>query len=156
MPNGSHQVTPEGLDQLEQELAQLKAKDRPETVKRLAAARELGDLSENADYSDAREQLAFIEGRIEELESLIKHADVVRTKGGSAGSVTIGSTVTIAQIGGKTVTYQLVGSNETDPMAGKISIESPVGSMLIGHKAGDTVSVHTPSGEQKYTIKSVA
>lgn len=156
MPTSTHQVTPEGLEQLERELAQLKTKDRPETVKRLAAARELGDLSENADYSDAREQLAFIEGRIEELEVLIKHADVVRTKANSAGAITIGSTVTLAHRGGKTVTYQLVGSNETDPMAGKISIESPVGSMLLGRKAGDSVSVHTPSGEQRYTIKTVA
>ncbi len=155
MPTSTHQVTPEGLVQLELELAQLKTKDRPETVKRLAAARELGDLSENADYSDAREQLAFIEGRIEELEVLIKHADVVRSKGSSAGAIAIGSTVTLSLVGGKTVTYQLVGSNETDPLAGKISIESPVGSMLLGHKAGESVSVRTPSGEQRYTIKSV-
>lgn len=156
MPNSSHQVTPEGLEQLEAELKQLKGKDRPDTVKRLAAARELGDLSENADYSDAREQLAFIEGRIEELEVLVKHAVVVTSKGSSSGGITIGSTVTLAQAGGKTVTYQLVGSNETDPMAGKISTESPVGSMLLGHKTGDTVSVHTPNGQQQYTIKAVA
>jgi len=156
MPTTTHQVTPEGLEQLEQELAQLKSTDRPQTVKRLAAARELGDLSENADYSDAREQLAFIEGRIQELESIIKHADVIRSKGGSANVVTIGSSVTLAQTGGKTVTYHLVGSNETDPMAGKISIESPVGSMLLSHKVGDTVSVQTPSGQQQYTIKSIA
>ena len=152
----SNQVTPEGLAKLEVELAKLKTKDRPDTVKRLSAARELGDLAENADYADAREQLAFIEGRIEELGSQIKHAEVV-TKRGSAGTVQIGSVVTIqpkSQSG--TLTYTLVGSNESDPVAGKISAESPVGSALLGTLEGSTVKVNTPAGMQEFVIKKVA
>ncbi|MBI4185671.1 transcription elongation factor GreA [Candidatus Berkelbacteria bacterium] len=152
----SHQVTPEGLAKLEAELAKLKTKDRPDTVKRLAAARELGDLSENADYADAREQLAFIEGRIEELQVEIKQAEVV-TKRGAAGMIQIGSVVTVlskGQIG--TLTYTIVGSNESDPVAGKISAESPVGSALLGMLEGGTVKVKTPAGLQEFLIKKVA
>ena len=149
-----HQVTEEGLKKIEAELEKLKAADRPETVKRMAAARELGDLSENADYQDAREQLAFIEGRIEELEAMLRHAEVVAPKAGSA-VVQIGSTVTV-ESKGKTTVYEVVGANEGDPLQGKLSAESPVGKALLNHASGDTVEVRTPTGTGSYTITKVA
>lgn len=150
----SHQVTVEGLEKLNDELKKLRSVDRPATVKRMAAARELGDLSENADYHDAREQLAFIEGRIQELESMMKHAEVVSNKGGSE-AVQIGSKVVVRQ-GKDTINYEIVGANEGDPAAGKLSVESPVGTALIGRKPKEEVSVVTPGGTKQYTIVSVA
>lgn len=154
MTTQTYQVTPEGLEQLKTELTKLKSTDRPETVKRMAEARELGDLSENADYSDAREQLAFIEGRIEELETMIKHAEVVTAKGD--GSIQIGNTVTVQMAGQGETTYTIVGSSESDPTSGKISAESPVGSALVGRKVGDSVSVKTPNGKLELSIKKVS
>ncbi len=149
-----HQVTAEGLEKLNEELKQLKTVDRPATVKRMAAARELGDLSENADYHDAREQLAFIEGRIQELEAMVKHAKIVSNKGGG-DIIQIGSKVAVKHPKG-TASYELVGANEGDPANGKLSIESPVGSALMGRKRGETVSVATPAGTVEYAIESVA
>ena len=151
----SQQVTAEGLEKLNDELKKLRTTNRPATVKRMAAARELGDLSENADYHDAREQLAFIEGRIQELESIIKHAEIVSGKAGGSDNVQIGSTV-VVEINKQKVTYHIVGANEGDPVAGKISVESPVGSALISRKAKEQVSVVTPGGAVQYTIVSVA
>lgn len=148
-----HQVTPEGLEKLKAELKKLKTVDRPETVKRMAEARELGDLSENADYHDAREQLAFIEGRIEELEIMIKRAEVV-TSHGKAGIAQMGSTVVVKSPSG-TATYQIVGANESDPGSGKISAESPVGSALMDAKKGDTVTVTTPGGSVQYAVLEI-
>lgn len=151
----THQLTPEGLAKVEQELKALKTEQRPAAVKRMAAARELGDLSENADYHDAREQLAFIEGRIEELEYMIKHAEIVTPKGAS-GSVQMGSQVTVKNESGKALNFEIVGANESDPVGGKISSESPVGAALMGQKKGDSVTVETPGGTTKYTIVSVS
>ncbi|MBI4023120.1 transcription elongation factor GreA [Candidatus Berkelbacteria bacterium] len=149
-----YQITQEGLEKLKEELRKLKTVDRPQTVKRMAAARELGDLSENADYHDAREQLAFIEGRIEEVESMINRAEVVTRKAGSK-TVQIGSRVSVT-LNGTKHTYEIVGSNEGDPAQGKLSIESPVGSALLGHSHGETVSVKTPAGMVTYSIDTVA
>lgn len=156
MPQGqkTHQLTPDGLAKIEQELKALKTEQRPAAVKRMAAARELGDLSENADYHDAREQLAFIEGRIEELEYMIKHAEIVTPKGAS-GTVQMGSKVEVKGGQGGASTFEIVGANESDPLAGKISSESPVGSALMGQKKGDTVTVETPAGTTQYTIIAV-
>lgn len=151
----SHQVTVEGLEKLKEELKKLKTTDRPATVKRMAAARELGDLSENADYHDAREQLAFIEGRVQELESTIKHAQVITHKAGGTEVVQIGSKITV-QMGKQSVNYELVGANEGDPATGKLSVESPVGAALMGRKVKEQVSVATPGGTVQYTITSVS
>ncbi len=153
MPN-TRQITKEGLEKLKEELQHLKAEERPSVVRRMAAARELGDLSENADYHDAREQLAFLEGRIQELESMIKTAEVVSSKAGSS-TVQMGSHVTI-DMGGKHLTYTIVGAMEGDPSGGKLSVESPVAAALIGHKEGDSVTVNTPGGQASYTISKVA
>lgn len=155
MTTQTFQVTPDGLEQLKTELKKLKSADRPETVKRMSEARELGDLSENADYADAREQLAFIEGRIEELETMIKHAEVITAKDG-VGTIQLGSTVTVQMQGQSApITYAIVGSNESDPVNGKISAESPVGSALVGRKVGETVSVKTPTGMLELSVKKV-
>lgn len=151
----SMQVTVEGLEKLKEELKKLKTVDRAATVKRMAAARELGDLSENADYHDAREQLAFIEGRIQELEATMKHAQVVTAKAGGSEVVQIGSKV-VVQAGKQSLTYEIVGANEGDPAAGKLSMESPVGAALMGRKPKEQVSVATPGGTVQYTITSVA
>lgn len=150
----THQLTPEGLQKLEEELKKLKTVNRPDAVKRMAAARELGDLSENADYHDAREQLAFTEGRIEELEYMVKHAEIVTPKGPS-GSIQMGSRVAVKNAQGKSMTFDIVGVNESDPASGKISSESPVGAALIGKKKGEVVSVITPGGKADYTIVSL-
>ena len=149
------QVTVEGLEKLKEELKKLRATDRPAVVKRMAEARELGDLSENADYHDAREQLAFIEGRIQEIEQMIKHAQIVSHKAGASELVQIGSKVTV-KLNDKTLVYELVGSNEGDPANGKLSVESPVGSALMGRKVGEKASVVTPGGVVEYVIVAVA
>ncbi|MBI2589695.1 transcription elongation factor GreA [Candidatus Berkelbacteria bacterium] len=150
-----NQVTPEGYEKLKQELQKLKTVDRPVIIKRMAEARELGDLNENADYHDAREQLAFIEGRIAELKVMLKRAEIVEAVSG-AGEIRIGSTVRVVDGNGKPATYEIVGSNESDPLNGKISSESPVGSALVGNKAGETVDIKTPAGLITYTIQTVA
>lgn len=148
------QVTVEGLEKLNDELKKLRTIDRPAVVKRMADAREIGDLSENADYHDAREQLAFIEGRIQELESMVRHAQVVSRKAGESDGVQIGCKV-VLKLNGKTLNYEMVGSNEGDPASGKLSVESPVGAALIGRRTKEQVSVTTPGGIVQYTIDSI-
>ncbi len=149
-----HEMTQEGLERLKTELEKLKKSERPKVVKRMAEARELGDLSENADYHDAREQLAFIEGRIQELEAQIKNAKVVSHRASADGAIQMGSRVTVS-LKGQSKTYEIVGVNEGDPVAGKVSAESPVGMALMGHKKGETVTVNTPVGQVEYVIKNV-
>lgn len=148
-----HVLTPEGLEKLEKELKQLKSVDRPAVIKRIADARELGDLSENADYHDAREQQSFIEGRIKDIEEIIRNSDVV-AGGGEKGTVQLGSEVTV-ETGGNKFNYEIVGSNEADPLEGKISLESPVGAALMGRKVGDKVTAETPNGGVEYKIIEV-
>ncbi|MCA9388307.1 transcription elongation factor GreA [Candidatus Berkelbacteria bacterium] len=153
MNKHKHEVTPEGFKKLEEELKKLKTVDRPAIVKRMAEARELGDLSENADYHDAREQLAFLEGRIQEVEAMIKNAQVVNVKTGG-DTVQMGSKIDLT-VAGKKINFEIVGVNEGDPTQGKISSESPVGSSLIGRRKGEVVEVKTPGGIVKYKIEAV-
>lgn len=148
-----HIVTPEGLEKLKTELQKLKTIDRPAVIKRIAEARELGDLSENADYHDAREQQSFIEGRIKDVEEMIRNSEVVATRGGK-DTVQLGSKVTV-EVDGEKFEYEIVGSNEADPIDGKISLESPVGSALMDHRAGDKVTAETPRGGIEYKILTV-
>ncbi len=148
----SNEMTQAGLDKLKNELTELKKNKRPAVIKRIKEARELGDLSENADYQDAREEQAFIEGRIKELEAMIKDAHVV---GGVAqGTVGMGSKVEVST-GSDKMTFEIVGPNESDPSSGSISNESPIGRALIGHKAGEQVGVETPGGVVEYQILKV-
>ena len=146
-------LTPEGLAKVKAELEQLKTNGRKAVVSRIKAARELGDLSENAEYDDARNEQSFIEGRIQELEGTILHARVIQHHASS--TVQFGSAVTVA-IDGDDETYEIVGATESDPTTGKISSESPIGSALMGRKVGETVTVKTPAGEFSSTIKKIS
>lgn len=145
-------LTEEGLRKLKAELEDLKKNKRPETISRLEAAKALGDLSENAEYHDAKDELALIEGRIRELELALR--DVVVIEDAKGGEVQIGSTIDV-EVNGKEKTYQIVGSNEADPSGGRISNESPLGAAFLGKKKGDSVSVETPGGTTEYTILDV-
>ncbi len=145
-------MTQEGLEKLKTELAELTKVRRPEIVSRIKTAKELGDLSENAEYSSAKDEQSFIEGRIEEIEDFLKHAKVV--KNSNSDTVGIGSPVKV-EIDGEVDDFEIVGPTESDPEKGKISIDSPVGQALLGHKKGDKVSVQTPDGAVNYKIVSV-
>lgn len=146
-------LTPEGLEKIKQELTELK-KRRKEIIARIQTAKEFGDLSENAEYDDARNEQSFVEGRIQELDDTVKRAKVVSKKqgGGTAG---LGSVVTVECEGDKEE-YELVGANESDPVKGKISIESPTGKALMGASKGETVVVTTPGGKLEYKILNIA
>lgn len=145
-------MTQEGLEKLNNELSELKTVRRPEIVSRIKTAKELGDLSENAEYSSAKDEQSFIEGRIEEIEEILKHAKVV--KNNNSDTVGIGSPVKV-EIDGEVDDFEIVGPTESDPEKGKISVDSPVGLALLGHKKGDKVAVQTPDGAVNYKIVSV-
>jgi transcription elongation factor GreA len=148
-------LTKDGLVELRAEYEELTKLKRPDVLERVSQARSMGDLSENAEYVAAREELSFIDGRIEELEELIKQAVLIQeshSKGGS--TVKLGSTVTVT-IKGKKEIFTLVGEWEADPHNKKISHESPLGKALIGKKVGEKVEVEAPVGTVLYTISSV-
>lgn len=145
-------MTQIGLEKLKEEMQNLKKVKRPAVIARIKEARELGDLSENADYQDAREEQAFIEGRIDELEAIIKDANVVEIK--SSSEINVGSAVEL-EVNGQKMTFTIVGPNEAEPSNGSISNESPIGRSLIGHINGDTISVDTPDGVVEYKIIAV-
>lgn len=154
MPPGKpYYVTATALENMVQELQELKTVKRREAAEKVNQAKELGDLSENAEYQDAKEQLAFIAGRIQELEMQISNA-VVISEGERRDTVGIGATV-IAKLGSRDVTYQIVGSEEADPSSGRISNESPLGIAFLGKRVGDDAIVKTPAGETKYQILKI-
>jgi transcription elongation factor GreA len=146
--------TKEGYQKLIDELDYLKTVRRPEIKVMLKDARDLGDLSENSEYDEARDQQAKCEARISELEYLIKNAIVMSEDEASKKVISIGSTVVIKHKDGTQKTYYIVGSNEVAPLEGKISDQSPIGMALIGRKDGDVVFITTPSGEKEVTIVS--
>jgi len=146
-------LSEEGIQQHKQELEELKIK-RQEIANRLEEAKALGDLSENQEYISAREAQAFNEGKILELEQLLRDA-VVIDKNHRSGIVHIGSTVEV-RANGRSQTLTIVGSEEANPAAGKISNESPLGKAFLGHKAGDAVEVETPGGKTTYKIVSLS
>lgn len=155
MITGNHvYLTPDGYDKATEELRYLKQEKRRQVAEKISSAKELGDLSENAEYSAAKEEQAFTEARIIELENLLKFAEVVDDKKHTT-TVQVGSVVVLEGDTGKK-TYTVVGFNEADPAAGKISNESPLGQALHGKKMGDVISFQTPAGERKLTIISVA
>ncbi len=147
-----HYLTPERLEELRKELEELKTVRRAEVAERLKRAKELGDLSENAEYMEAREEQTQVETRIVELEDMIKNASVIRHSNGS--KVQIGSTIEVER-DGKKMAYSIVGPNEADPIAGKISNESPLGKAFLGKTVGDMVQVKTPAGQTTYKLLSV-
>ncbi len=140
---------------LEKELETLTTVRRKEIADALEYAKSLGDLSENAEYHQAREDQANCEDRIVHIEQILKNAVIMETH--KTGVVSVGSTVTVLKKGDKTEkTFALVGSEEADSVSGKISNESPLGSAILGKKKGDKVTVHAPKGEVEYTIVSFA
>lgn len=140
-------LTAEGAVRLREELADLKGTGRDEMAKRLRAAIQMGDLSENADYHKAKEDQGFLEGRIQELEYLLKNATIVEANSnGKRDTADIGSTVTVIEEGYPAETYFIVGAKEADPRNGRISNESPIGRVLMGRRVGDRVDAETPGG----------
>lgn len=149
-------LTPEGLQQLTDELANLKTVRREEVAQKLEIAIKQGDLKENADYHDAKEEQGFIEARIRQVETMLMRAKVIE-KLGPTGIVHVGSTVTVSEDGyDEMETYTIVGAAEADPTKGRISNESPIGSALLGAKKGQTVSAMTPSGKVNFTIHDIS
>lgn len=151
-------VTKEGLKRLKEELENLKNVRRKEVAQRLKEAISYGDLSENSEYEEAKNEQAFVEGRILELERKVKNAKIISEHDAkkSGKEVNIGSTVTIAEKGKDAETYTIVGATEADPFEQKISNESPVGRALLGHRKGESITVPTPSGMVEYEIVKVS
>ncbi len=144
-------LTEDGYNKLVEKLNYLKSTRRIEVADRLKAAIALGDLSENSEYDDAKNEQAFLEGEILDLEAKIRNSDIIRNEGGDV--VGIGSTVTVRDVEyDEQDTYMIVGSTEADPDEAKISNESPVGAALIGQRVGSTVEVHAPAGILQYEI----
>ena len=140
-------ITPEGLAEVKTELEELINERRPHIVAKIKAAREHGDLSENFEYHAARNEQAFIESRIRELEAIVKNHVLIASRT-ATGKVDLLSTVTFAEQGEPEERYRIVGPAEADPGAGKISFESAIGRALMGHRVGDEVEVITPSGSR--------
>jgi transcription elongation factor GreA len=145
-------LTQEKFDEFTRELAELKGKKRKEVAENLEYAKQLGDLSENAEYHEARDAQATIEDRIARLEELLKTAKIV--SGTHAGTVSVGSVVTVEKDGKKS-TYTIVGSEESDVAGNKISMRSPFGEAVLGKKKGDTFTFKAPSGELTYKVLEV-
>jgi transcription elongation factor GreA len=148
-------LTAEGAARLKAELEEMKGPGRDEMAKRLRAAIQMGDLSENADYHKAKEDQAFLEGRIQEMEYLLKNATIIEETERPKDQVAVGATVTVQEEDYEPETYYLVGAKEADPRNGRISNESPIGSALIGQKVGDVVTVRTPGGELRLKILKI-
>lgn len=146
-------MTQAGKEKLEQELEQLKTVKRKEVVERIKIARSFGDLSENSEYDSAKEEQAFVEGRITTLENMIRNAKIISGNEIQSDEVALGRSVTFIELpDGDEETYAIVGSAEADPFEGKISNDSPIARSLMGKKVGDEVSVQTPGGEMNVRI----
>jgi transcription elongation factor GreA len=148
-------LTADGLANLRNELEELTTVKRPEVISRIKSARELGDLSENADYEAARKEQSFLEGRVQQLEQMIKHAVIIETTSEGGSVVVLGSTVTVETDRHGEETFTIVGSAEADANSGKISFTSPIGRALIGRKAGEKIRVEIPQGSMDFRIVGV-
>ena len=148
-------VTPEGLANMKAELEHLSTTRRREVAARIKEAREFGDISENAEYDDAKNEQAMLEARIAQLEDKIRSASVIDASDLSTDIVRVGSVVHLKDADGKKLTYTIVGSAEAKPLEKKLSNESPVGKALLGHKPGDKVPIATPKGERTLTITKI-
>lgn len=147
---GTNYLTKQGLQKIEEELEYLKKIKMPEVIERIARAKELGDLSENAEYQDAKDEQGFIAGHISELENLINKSELIE-EGASRGIVNVGSTIKI-RCNKTEFKYTIVGSNEANPSLGFISNESPLGRAFLGRKNGEKVIVSIPKGEMECEI----
>lgn len=149
-------LTQEGKAKLESELATLINEKRPEIAEQIRQAKEAGDISENAAFEDAKHQQGMIEGRIQELEYMLKHAQMIDEGAhAAADGVQLGCKITVLGADGEEERYFLVGSAEAQPGAGRISNESPLGKALLGHRIGDSVEVAAPSGKMTYKVKAI-
>ena len=157
-------LTTDGLKKLEQKLEHLKSVRRQEVAERIKQAIEFGDISENAEYEDAKNEQAFIEGEVQSLEKMLRSAKLIEQCDGDAGTVGLGCTVTLKEVKeGKSkaanhareMVYTIVGSTEADPGEARISNESPVGSAILGHKVGQVVEVVAPAGRMKFKIVNI-
>ncbi len=151
-------ITLKGAERLREELHQLKTIDRPRIIESIATAREHGDLKENAEYHAAKEQQGFLEGRIQEIESRLSHAQIIDVASLDPGDKVVfgAKVVLINEDNGEQVTYQIVGDLEADISKGLLSINSPVARALIGKEVGDIATVNAPAGEIEYEIDSVS
>ncbi len=149
-------MTQAGKEKLEQEIEYLKTVKRKEVVERIKIARSFGDLSENSEYDSAKEEQAFVEGRITTLENMIRNAKIIEEDALVSDTVALGRSVTFIELpDGEEETYTIVGSAEADPFEGKISNDSPIAKSLIGRKVGEEVTVQTPGGEMNVRIISI-
>ena len=149
-------LTEEGYKKLEEELDHLVNVKRREVAKRIKVAREFGDISENSEYDDAKNEQAFVEGRIQEIKNMLNNAHVVKDEDVTDKKVNLGTTVMLHDLDSdEKISYTLVGSAEADPLNYKISNESPIGEAILGHVIGDEVIVETPGGEVDYEIISI-
>ncbi len=150
-------VTADGLKKLQEELENLKTVGRSEIAEKIKVARGYGDLSENSEYDEAKNDQAKIEARIAELEAILKDVEIIKDVKGAAKKVSVGVKVKILDVEfDEECEYKIVGSTESDPRQNKISDESPVGKALIGHKVGDEVVAETPGGELKFKILGIS
>jgi len=146
-------LTPSGRKRVEEELTRLKSDEMIALAERIRQARDLGDLSENFDYQDAKRQQGFVAGKIADLQALLDRAQIVEESGPGAVEVGMGSVVTVRDLDfNDEATYTLVGSFEADPLNDKVSVSSPVGKALMGAKVGDTVEVNTPGGKSRMEL----
>src|SRR3954447_3350411 len=149
-------MTLAGKEKLAQELENLKTVKRKEVVERIKIARSFGDLSENSEYDSAKDEQAFVEGRITTLENMIRNAKIIEESDLASDIVSLGKSVTFIELpDGEEETYTIVGSAEADPFEGKISNDSPIAQSLLGRKIGDEVTAQTPGGEMKVKITSI-
>jgi len=152
----SYYMTEEGKDKLEEELQHLKTEKRQEVVERIKIARSFGDLSENSEYDAAKDEQAFVESRISQVETMIRNAVIIENDNENPDIVSLGRSVTFKELpDGDEETYTIVGSAESDPFEGKISNDSPMAKSLIGQEAGAEVSVTTPAGDIMVRIEKV-
>ncbi|SDB97351.1 transcription elongation factor GreA [Pelagirhabdus alkalitolerans] len=152
----SYYMTQEGKDKLIEELEHLKTVKRPEVVERIKIARDFGDLSENSEYDAAKDEQAFVESRITQVENMIRNAEIIENNGGDQGVVTLGKTVVFQELpDGDEEEYTIVGSAEADPFEGKISNDSPIAKSLMGCKIDEEVKVPTPAGDMHVKIVEV-
>ena len=151
----SDQITPEGYEALKAEVEELEGPARREIAERIKTAREWGDLKENSEYHDAKNEQAMLERRIAVLTERLRNAEVVREPQ-TAGEVAVGTTVQLRdKESGRSVSYRLVGATEADLAEGRLSVESPIAQAALGHRAGDVVVARTPRGDRSYEVVSV-
>ncbi|WP_155286730.1 transcription elongation factor GreA [Lacticaseibacillus zhaodongensis] len=156
MADKNYQMTAEGKEKLEKELNELKTVKRPEVIDRIKIARSFGDLSENSEYTSAKDEQSSLESRISTVEQMLRYAEIVDSDAVAKDEVAVGKKVTFIEDGETDEeTYQIVGAAEADPATGKISNESPIGQSLIGKHVGEKVSIQTPGGEMIVKIVNV-